>query len=279
MLKNTLRYLALEADCTAEPEPPTNLILHNAFTAAQCRKLFPKAPTVSFTARSNGIVEDSASWEKMDDGPERNALGEDIRARIEGINVKKDEKNGLRIDLLIRDNETLEELWIDATCVHPTCKSRLSKELAHTVKHFNWVPTAAEGRRPAGKAACDQKQLKHNKYAPLVAIAVKQHLDLMRQSIPKFLAAVTTTHGEMGEDTFTLQEWLTKAYKRKLSRSAKRTDGLTDAQLTATYRNKLRLGVQIATAKGQADMINSAGLPRGSCKKHSYARRDLPLHH
>jgi hypothetical protein len=278
LLKSYIYILAIEAGCHTSVEPPTSQLLHGAFTPEQCRKLFPKAPTVGFTAFSKRVVEDTATWAEMDDCPERDELRLDLRERLEGIKVETNEKAGLRIDLLIRDIETLEELWIDATCIHSTCKSRLPKELAHTVKNLNWEPTSADDRRPPGRAASDQTQHKHNKYAPLIAIAAKQHMDGMRQSTPTFLAAVTTTHGEMGLDTFVLQEWLTKAYKRKLLREPDRIDGLTHAQLTATFRNKLRLAVQIATAKGQADMILSAGLPRGSCKKHSYAQWGLSPH-
>lgn len=215
----------------------------------------------------------------MKDGPEREAFGVDINARLEGIKVdvvKKDNK-GLRIDLFIQDIETLEELWIDTTCIHPTCKTRLPRELAHTLKHLNWKPSSDESRRPAGQATSDQKKVKHDLYAPLIAIAAKQHMDGIRQSNPKFLAAVTTTLGELGEDTFTLQEWLTKAYRRKLLRSSDRSDGRSHSQLTAIYRNKLRLALQIATAKGQADMLNAAGLPRSCCKKHTYKRFEMPL--
>lgn len=274
LLRDAFKFLAVKAGCTVMSEPATNELLLNAFTAEQCRKLFPKAPTVAFSSMSAKIVDDVALWEKMSDGPKRDKLGEDIQTRIDGIEVKDGDKTGLRADLFIQDTETFEQLWVDNTTIHTTCRTRLSKQFTHILNELKSVPTSTEDLDDdsdgKGGAAADQRAFKHKKYAPLLAIAAKQFMDGMRQSNPKFLAPVATTHGEMGEDSFALQEWLTKAYKRSLLRAPDRLDGLTHAQLTAAYRNNLRLAIQIATAKGQADMINSAGLPRSSCKKHAY---------
>ena len=38
-------------------------------------------------------------------------------------------RKGLRIDVQLRDTFTGREWWLDATCVHPTCASRLASEL------------------------------------------------------------------------------------------------------------------------------------------------------
>ena len=36
---------------------------------------------------------------------------------------------GLRIDLQIEDPVSNQEIWVDVTCIHPTCKSRIKTEL------------------------------------------------------------------------------------------------------------------------------------------------------
>ena len=50
-------------------------------------------------------------------------------------------------------------------------------------------------------------------------------------------------------------------FARKLRREGERRDGYSKAYLTAQFRKKLRIGLQVAVAKGCAKMSLSAGLP------------------
>ena len=75
-----------------------------------------------------------------------------------------------------------------------------------------------------------------------------------------FRAAVCTTLGEFGPDLWKLQEELVKLYAAKLVREGPRLDGYTGKQLTAAFRTDLKNSLQVAVAKGMADMLPGAGL-------------------
>jgi hypothetical protein len=128
-------------------------------------------------------------------------------------------------------------------------------------------------RRSVSAAVTDAAMAKILKYARLLAIARAQHDHRLRSSYPKFRAVVVSTLGEFGIDTIEVQEFLLACYKRKLKREGDRKDGLSSQFLTAKFRNQMRIGLQIAVAKGCANMATRAGLP--SSKKR---QADLDPH-
>ena len=91
-------------------------------------------------------------------------------------------RKGLRIDVQLRDTFTGREWWLDATCVHPTCASRLASELVSATARLTPNQTTPHH----GAAVLDQIKHKHAVYAPLLAIAAKQLLDGNRQEAPLF---------------------------------------------------------------------------------------------
>jgi len=119
-----------------------------------------------------------------------------------------------------------------------------------------------------GYAVQEQTKFKHSTYNPLLAIANHQATNGARAKSPTFIAAVVSTFGEFGLETIKLQEALTNAYARKLSREGNRQDGFSVQRLTAEYRNKFRNRLHIAVAKGIGRMINTCGLPVTLCRKY-----------
>merc|ERR1711997_914466 len=85
---------------------------------------------------------------------------------------KHHKTKGLRIVLEIIDPYTNEVRWIDATCIHPTCKSRIKSEISDLREGIksaleartNNQKNQLEGRK--GHAVLKQTQTKHNTYAP-----------------------------------------------------------------------------------------------------------------
>ena len=125
-----------------------------------------------------------------------------------------------------------------------------------------------ELKRRQGHAVLKQPQVKHDVYAPLIAIGEKQFEAGARTQKPIFWAGVASTYGEFGPETIQIQEWLTAAYARKVCREGPRQDGEKIEDLTASFRNKFREGIIMAVAKGQSIMINNCGLPAITCKKN-----------
>ena len=172
------------------------------------------------------------------------------------------------------DQETGQERWVDATCIHPTCKSRITKEWAQVRKRIEKLEARWNGEADIvinyeeGKALQDQRNKKHGVYAPLITIAEKQLIDGKRLTKPTFITAAMSTAGEMGLETIQLQEWLTASYARMLGTLPKRDDDIGIKKLTADFRNRYRNRIAVAVARGQAQMCLSAGLPATSCKKY-----------
>ena len=169
-------------------------------------------------------------------------------------------RKGLRIDVQLRDTFTGREWWLDATCVHPTCASRLASELVSATARLTPNQTTPHH----GAAVLDQTKHKHAVYAPLLAIAAKQLLDGKRQEAPIFLAVAATTHGELGPESIKAMETITKAFRERVERVGDRADGKKPAELVKSFRSRFRLALLCAIADGHARMLSTAGLPASS---------------
>jgi hypothetical protein len=152
---------------------------------------------------------------------------------------------------------------VDTTCIHPTCTSRLDKEVKRLEEQLETPPLTAKGK-PAprtGQAVLDQTAHKIAYYQPLVTVAGGQVNSGHRLEVPEFLAAVVSTHGELGKQTQTLIERLTHSYSLKLEREGDRRDGADPAVLRARFRNRLRATLRVGAAKGLGRMLLASGLP------------------
>jgi hypothetical protein len=112
-------------------------------------------------------------------------------------------QKGLRLDLRVFDTASEEEVWVDVTAIHPTCRTRISNELKRVNENLS-LPLRSRARLP-GRAVADQQAFKHQTYLPLLSIARKQVADGKRQSVPLFLGAVCSTFGEFRHDLVKLQ--------------------------------------------------------------------------
>jgi hypothetical protein len=278
-LKWVFYYAAVDAGLQVEMEPSTVNLLNNQFTGEQLRHMFPKNPT----AEQKQATTDLLKLIEYEFGRRREALmvpasgvaldvAEIKKGFAELYALKKSyQTKGLRIDLRIMNPITGDEWWVDVTSIHPTCKSRVAAEYKRALENQKAELDAKKqvrGQFLVGKAVEDQSALKHTMYAPLVAIAAKQKLDGKRAVVPRFFAAVCSSLGEYGQDTFKLSELITAAFKGKMFRMGDRCDDQKPAALSAAFRNKLRTSIQFAVGKGLANMLLYSGLPSSSCGKH-----------
>ena len=236
------------------------------FIGQQCSVLFPKQPSKAEKEVVNELLAECQQLQTQPPSAERDAKLDTIKNACHAMEQKSRTK-GLRIDLSISDPETQKEMYVDTTCIHPTCQSRLPaehKQLTNWLASNQQEPTPA----PTSQAVLDQTAHKHSVHAKLVTIAAKQAADGKRPHPPKFFAATVSTYGEFGPDLLALQERLTAAYGRRLLREGPRDGGTQRQALTATFRNKFRFRVLIAVARGVAKMCNEVGLDKKSCKKY-----------
>ena len=244
-------------------EPQTHDLLLRQFTAQQCRVLFPKRATVAQQAQTAALLAKLTSTTNTLE--QKAQLASEFAARFREC-CAQDEKSGskgrkgLRIDVQLLDTHAGREYWLDATCVHSTCASRLVAELASATARVAPTPLTPHH----GAAAGDQTKLKHAVYAPLLSIAAKQQLDGKRPDNPIFLAVTATTHGELGSEAIKTIEIVTKIFRKRVEREGDRADGKKPTDLVNGFRARFRLALLCAVADGHAMMLTTAGLPASS---------------
>ena len=194
-----------------------NLLLQQ-FSPNKCRALFPKTLSKEVIKEINDIKNEVASVEQLTPGSERMDIRLDI-TNICKMMHKHHKTKSLRIDLKIIDLYINEMKWIDATCIHPTCKYHIKNEINDLSEGLisaleartNNQKNQMEGRK--GYAILKQTQTKHNRYAPLIAVAEKQFQTRRRMQKLIFWVGVASTYRKLDLETIKLQEWLTSIYK------------------------------------------------------------------
>ena len=183
LLKWALYYKAKEAGCIVRPEPPTKNLLLGQFSAKQCRSLFPKNPTKQMKKEIDDLHSRLEDIKKMKSGKEREKQEFTLEKMCDLMHDQYNTK-GLRIDLQIEDPVSNQEIWVDVTCIHPTCKSRIKTELKQIKEEIQANEDERRGmnnfgreKKYEGYAARAQTQLKHRVYGPLITIARKQLYD------------------------------------------------------------------------------------------------------
>jgi hypothetical protein len=130
LFKWAVFYLAKEAGCSVVMEPQTANLLLKQFSAVQCRALFPAKPSKLVQKEVRQLQENLKAIETMAPGHERtvklNVLNGQCRMLYERHKTK-----GLRVDVQITDPHSGEERWVDTTCIHPTCKTRIKMEFKY----------------------------------------------------------------------------------------------------------------------------------------------------
>ena len=198
LFKWAIYYAAKEAGCEVTMEPKTENLLLKQFTADQCRALFPKKPSKTIKARIETLKNDLNQVETMEHGHEKNKLVRLINNECKILH-KQHLTKGLRIDVQITDHQSGHEKWVDTTCIHPTCQSRIQAEWKDTQNPItSYELDRKEGKQNlttkiVGHAVKTQTRFKHQIYSPLVTIAHKQKIDRKRNQTPIFIAAVAST--------------------------------------------------------------------------------------
>ena len=147
-------------------------MLLKQFKPEECRALFPKVPSKAIQKEIDGLMKDLDDLALIRDGPERRAKRMTISNRCRLMHCQH-KTTGLRLDLEIVDTYNNEFRWIDVTSVHPTCKTRLNRELIRINEQIESAKVAREEQTEdplagrSGRTVTDQASVKFNHYAPL----------------------------------------------------------------------------------------------------------------
>ena len=104
-------------------------------------------------------------------------------------------------------------------------------------------------------------QRKLDRYALLEAMTEQQVRHGRRSAAPRILPMIVSSHGEFCPGIAQLQQWLAERYRERLRLEGEREDGEKEDDLLATFQCELRAALLVATAKGTAEMMASAGRP------------------
>ena len=110
------------------PRHQTSNLLLKQCSPMECRAVFPKTSTKAMKAELMKLKEELKETEAKPPGTEQNVLRKVFENTCKLLQ-KQYQSKGLRIDLQLIDPFSLQERWIDTTCIHATCKSRLKNEL------------------------------------------------------------------------------------------------------------------------------------------------------
>ena len=116
-------YLNLKNDLTQQQQQQKTLPPKNAVFLGGKRR-FPFFSRNEF--RENHLMENGVSKKK-----------EEVAVkRMFKLMQKQHGTKGLRIDLQIKDPFSIQEIWVDVTCIHPTVKTRIQSELKQIKKEI-----------------------------------------------------------------------------------------------------------------------------------------------
>ena len=100
---------------------------------------------------------------------------------------------------------------------------------------------------------------KHSKYDPLISLAAIHHLQNRGPKPPRLFAAVASHSGELAPDFIHLIEWMSKHFRRHVTRGSAGYNGLPPARRVALYRSRLKGAIQARVAISSATLMCGAG--------------------
>ena len=124
LLEWSVYYAAKEAGLTVTMEPKTQNLLLGKFSALRCQGLFPKQANKNIQTEIKKLKKEIEETQMLNPGPERSAKESALDNACRMLHNQHKTK-GLRIDLQITDQQTQQEMWVDTTCIHSTCQSRI----------------------------------------------------------------------------------------------------------------------------------------------------------
>jgi len=247
-------------------EPDTHTLLLGEFSKAECRRIFPKYVSKyykdKFCEVLNAIETVASRVCSMTDA-EKHAY---VQVRIDQLPaVKREDTTGLRIDLAMENESTGETKWVDVTAVHTGAESYRDKAMKVMGSKLISRQLAAREQVPDPIAfepspiLLERTTAKNEKYARLLLVAKKQTAEKKRKQAPVFATFAVSDYGEMAPVATELQEWVVNQYRIKIEQEGKRDDGCKLADLVRSFRNRLRIGIQMAIASGCGEMLCRAG--------------------
>jgi hypothetical protein len=257
-LERVFYKLAKLSGLYARTEPPTEVLLNNQITKEQARTMFPKSATKKVDEWARQLRVAIAKADIATDNTERNRLlgvCETIRSNIPSVTM------GRRIDILVRDEITGDELWIDVTARHDTTVELSKDSLEH---HLNiCVSDGLRVRDLSRETAMSPAMAKAEKdkfdtYKPLTTFADLLVTRKKRRKKPAFVCAAVSHTGEFSWGTFKAIEWMaTKEFDR--IKREKATDGISPKEASGFLRMKLKDALSTAMWAGWGATLRFGG--------------------
>ena len=258
-----------EAQISSHREPPTSTILPGMSESVLARS-FPKRPTKATKLHQQTVKEATVMITRAA------RAGKDVQHHLVALErhalnrPAAEGGHGLRLDLTLQAG-TDEEMAVDVSLFESTCATYHKAQL-------EWHKELQEGERKArargapppkntkqpSKAMLGRVAHKHSKYAPITNLAAIMNLQRKRQRKLRMVAAVASHSGELAGDFINLIEWVTKHYKRLVTKGRVGYNGLPPARRAAEFRGRFKNAVQVIIASAGAALIFGAGTADGN---------------
>ena len=257
-------------------EPMTHKVLLDQYSAAQCRKLFPKRPSKKRIDETKEIVDELGEAMKLQEGTDRDTKIRDLTARMDALNANNsnEDKKAVRLDIQFKSGK--DELLVDCSITHSLSKSHVRAEAKRTwLRLCSHIDAVRDKPAAALEAA---RNAKYQTYNPLMYVIKKQVIDKRRSREPQFTPAVATSFGELGPGCTLVQEWLAMRYKAHLKTQPASPDGYGVGYTVGKFRRDLRVALTMALVRRAGAVQLGSGLPNGSIRG-DYSLIDLQSSH
>ena len=272
-LVGAIMSAATEAGLESAREPDTYSLLKEAFSRADCRRVFPKGSSQTYKKAFRTLQDfiDQCRHPSCKIPSDQQQL---IKQKlIDALpTLDKSDTHGLRVDIRLYDPKTDEEKWIDVTSVNTAADSYVDLEMRHTMDKLASLKLACEVKVPnlpmrPSPTLVARERIKIDKYSRLISVADKQFFDHERKTKPTFVPFAMSTAGELGPEAYSLQEWLVEKYRLQRKAEKNRPDGQTTRDLVLDFRRRLRMSLQFAMAAGMGQLIAEAGCAESAAKR------------
>lgn len=271
-MKHILARSAREAGMEVLVEPTTVKVLQGEFSGELCSKLYPTKSSTAYKLVFDQFLQAHDNLACATSHEQASIAQQSIVQSSQALlQFPAQDASATNLDLLIKNNMTNEEIWVDVTFIHTTAPSYRPQEIKslltkQTSKNLSLIDLQ-QGSLPdlasseISPAILTRRQDKIKRYSNLLAIATRQAKTGKRSSFPRLTPFVLSDLGESNLEVDSLIDYLAFTFKRKMQVEGPRDDGLSPTELARKFKSNLRAEIQVVTAKRVAQMIRAGGLP------------------
>ena len=149
-------------------------------------------------------------------------------------------------------------MLVDCTIIHSLSRAHARAEAKRTLERLD--STVLEVRNKPAAAIDTARRRKEQAYIPFIYVLKKQLMDGRRLKAV-FTPMAVTSFGELRPGCAVVQEWLAMRLKAHHTAAGSRPDGLEAADLTRSFRRRVRTAILMVAIRRLGALQRNSGLP------------------